>query len=159
MPFRSRLACGTRLRCSRRFAPCSAEGFYDFLSWFPATSRTDLERSGSFQAFLRPSPCCYKLSPRPHVSVADTYGNTGVVYQKQGDYEKALFHYHNTLEIFNKSLGRAMCERGNDQGKYCPPIHPTGTAWQAKILYQDAHEEFLRSLGPTHLIRSKHLEA
>ena len=39
------------------------------------------------------------------MSVADTYGNMGIVYRKQGDYERALFHYQNALEIFKKSLG------------------------------------------------------
>ena len=57
------------------------------------------ERAGSEKVSFRagsekvpfPSPCCYKLSPRPHVSVATTYGNMGVVYQKQGDYEIGAF--------------------------------------------------------------------
>ena len=41
------------------------------------------------------------------VSVAETYNNMGNVYQAQGDYEKALFHYQNALDIKIKSLGGA----------------------------------------------------
>ena len=41
------------------------------------------------------------------MSVANTYNNMGIVFQKLGDYEKALFHYQNALDIKLKSLGGA----------------------------------------------------
>ena len=41
------------------------------------------------------------------MSVAGTYNNMGNVYESLGDYEKALFHFQNALDIKIKSLGGA----------------------------------------------------
>jgi hypothetical protein len=42
-----------------------------------------------------------------HVSVAETHGNMGNVYNSLGDYEKALFHFNTALPILIWQLGNA----------------------------------------------------
>ena len=88
-------------------------------------------------------------------SVAGTYVNMGNVYQTQGDYEKALFHYQNALDIQIKSLGGAHVSVAMTKENIAIVHKQLGHIGQARILYQEAYEIFLKSLGQTHFNTQK----
>ena len=66
--------------------------------------------------------------------------NMGIVFRKQGDYEKALFHYQNALDIQIKSLGGAHVSSASTRVNIASVYQSLGD-------YEKAHFEYnMRSL-------------
>ena len=76
------------------------------------------------------------------MSVADTYTNMGIVFKELGDYEKALFHYRNALDIQNKSLGRAHVFVAQTIGNIADVYMAQGDLENALLSYKEALDIF-----------------
>ena len=90
------------------------------------------------------------------MSVADTYGNMGIVYRKQGDYERALFHYQNALEIYKKSVGDCHVSVADTKYNKALVYKRQGAIAQARRLFGEAGSIYSDAYGAAH---SKTLEA
>jgi len=87
-----------------------------------------------------------------HPSVADSYNNIGIVYDKQGKYEEALVQYHRTLEIRTRVFGQQhpnVADTCEDIGLV---LKLQGEVEKAKDKFEEAADIRRAKLGAHHAL-------
>ena len=84
------------------------------------------------------------------MSVADTCNNMGIVFEKLGDYEKALFHHQNALDIKIKSLGGAHVAVADTKNNMAIVYGNLGNQAKRLQLNREVHAIYTAALGPDH---------
>lgn len=81
---------------------------------------------------------------------ADLLNNMGVLFWSQGEYKKALDHYHQALVISKRTLGHSHPDVARSYGNLAI-IHFTQKEYQKALeYYREALATFERVLGPEH---------
>ena len=76
--------------------------------------------------------------------------NIGNVYQRLGDYEKALFHLQKALAIQEVALGPSHADVARTKWNIGLVYQQLGNLAQARSCFEEAHTMFETSLGPDH---------
>ena len=85
------------------------------------------------------------------VSVAGTYVNMGVAYEKLGDYKNALVHQQKALDIYERALGPSHVSCAVTHANIGSTYQKMGDTENAMTHLSIALPIHLESLGPKHI--------
>ena len=91
-----------------------------------------------------------KVSGQDHPAVAASYTNIGIVYKRQGQYERALEYYQKALEIYIKVSGQEHPDVAVSYQNLAAVYQSQGNHVQTKEMATKAYHIFLKKLGPDH---------